>query len=92
MAIATDWFSLSHFSFKMSETKQLRRAVTDLLNICCFLLATWNNNEVSNIQSACTLQSMMKIPKMKRSVEVEMKHKIRNLGNFEIKFQDIIVG
>jgi len=35
---------------------------------------------------------MMKIPKMKRSVEVEMKHKIRNLGNFEIKFQDIIVG
>jgi hypothetical protein len=85
MLIATAWFSVSHFSFKMSETKELRRALTDLLKISCFVLATWNNNEVSNIQSAFTSQSMMTIPKMKRVVEVDMKYKIWNLGNFEIK-------
>jgi hypothetical protein len=85
MTTATAWFSLSHFSCNMSETKQPRRALTDLLSISCFLLATWNKNEVSNIHSACTSQSTMTIIKTKRSVEVEREHKIHNLGNFEIK-------
>ena len=50
------------------------------------------NSYVQLNKSACTSQSRMTIPKMKRSVEVEMKHNIWNLGNFEIKCLDIIAG